>query len=147
MIDYFKARTPEEAEKPFFAFLPFSAPHWPLQCLPEDRDKFKGVYDAGPDVLRQQRLQKLVELGIINASIKPHDVVAKTAEWDDMTPEEQQMSARAMEVYAGMVTAMDREIGKMVDHLKEIGEYDNTVIIFQSDNGAEGAALGESILN
>lgn len=94
-------------------------------------------------MLRRKRLARLVELGLVDAETVPHDVVTKLPEWDDMTPEEKRMSARAMEVYAGMVHSMDRAIGMVIEHLKSIGEYDNTVIIFHSDNGAEGAALGE----
>ncbi|KAF5373747.1 hypothetical protein D9758_000708 [Tetrapyrgos nigripes] len=128
-------------DKPFFAFLPFSAPHWPLQVDKRYRDKYKGMYDEGPEVLRQKRLVKLKELGLIPSDAVPHDVVApEVSEWEEMTDEERKMSARAMETFAGMVDNMDENIGKVLDYLKEIGEYDNTFIIFQSDNGAEGLA-------
>lgn len=145
LIDMLSARHGSETEKPFFAFLPFSAPHWPLQCLPEDRDKFKGWYDDGPAALRERRLAGLISRGLVAEDVRPHEVVAKTAEWEQMTDEERRLSARAMEVYAGMVHSMDRAIGEVIEHLKKTGEYENTLIIFQSDNGAEGAALGELI--
>ncbi|WVF67032.1 hypothetical protein IAT40_001775 [Kwoniella sp. CBS 6097] len=141
LIKYLRSRTDEENTKPFFAFLPFSAPHWPLQCLPQDRDLYKGMYDNGPEALRKRRLERLIELDLVKADVVPHEVVAKTAEWDEMTPAQRRMSSRAMEVYAGMVTAMDRAIGRVIDHLDATGVLDNTVVIFQSDNGAEGAAL------
>lgn len=142
LIGYLEERNEEQKQQPFFAYLPFAAPHWPLQCYPEDRDKYKGIYDEGPDVLRLRRLERLKALGLIPADVEPHEVVAETTEWEKMTPWEKKMSARAMETYAGMVDRMDREIGKVVEYLESTGEFDNTLVIFMSDNGAEGAALG-----
>lgn len=157
LIKYLKERTPENKEKPFFAYLPFSAPHWPLQCAKEDRERYRGMYDDGPDALRLQRLAKLQELGLVPRDVKPHDVVTgpMNPEWDEMTDYERQCSARAMECFAGMVDNIDQNVGKMVEYLKETGEFDSewarihslrtitnvsdTLIIFQSDNGAEGA--------
>jgi arylsulfatase A-like enzyme len=105
--------------------------------------RYKGVYDEGPYALRERRLKKLVELGIIDKSVVPHQVETSTqgvGEWDSLTAEEKKLSSRAMEAYAGMVDSIDVNIGKVVDYLKETGEYDNTMIVFMSDNGAEGAA-------
>ena len=95
-------------------------------------------------MLRQCRLAKLIELDFIKADVKPHQVVADTTEWSEMNAEERSLSARAMEIYAGMVDRIDQAVGKVIDLLKETGEYDNTVIMFMSDNGAEGAALGSN---
>ncbi|PCH02297.1 Alkaline phosphatase-like, alpha/beta/alpha [Penicillium occitanis (nom. inval.)] len=141
LIQYLKDRDSETRQKPFFAYLPFSAPHWPLQCSKEDRDRYKGVYDDGPDVLRLKRLERLQELGLVPKDVRPHDVVVgpMNTEWDAMTDYERQCSARAMECFAGMVDNIDQNVGKMVQYLKETGEFENTLIIFQSDNGAEGA--------
>lgn len=145
MLQYLRERptTSNDPEgQPFFAYLPFTAPHYPLQCLKEDREKFRGVYNEGPGVLRAKRLKNLVDLGIIHPDTVPHEVFSpENAPWDDLTPKEQKFSARAMEAYAGMVHAMDREIGRVLDHLRETGELDNTVVMFFSDNGAEGTAL------
>ena len=102
MIDYLEERP---KDKPFFAYLPFSAPHWPLQCSPEDRDAYKGVYDQGPDVLREQRLANLRRLGIVG-NVTPSPVIAsEVSEWSHMSDDERLLSARSMEVYSGMVTA------------------------------------------
>lgn len=82
-------------------------------------------------------------MGIIDRSVVPHEVETAplgVGEWDDMTPEEQRLSSRAMEAYAGMVDSMDVNIGKVVEYLRKTGEYENTFIVFISDNGAEGAA-------
>jgi arylsulfatase len=101
------------------------------------------MYDDGPHALRERRLKKLVELGIIDESVVPHKVETETmgvGEWDELTPEEKNLSSRAMEAYAGMVDSIDVNVGKVVEYLKETGEYDNTFIVFMSDNGAEGAA-------
>lgn len=143
LISYLTQRTDEERSKPFMAFLPFSAPHWPLQCLPSDRDRYKGSYDDGPDALRKRRLQRLIELGLVEPDVKAHPVTTSAKDWEEMTDGERRMSSRAMEVYAGMVTAMDRAIGEVYEHLASTGELENTVILFMSDNGAEGAAHGE----
>ncbi|KAM0348586.1 hypothetical protein ACHAP4_010841 [Fusarium culmorum] len=144
LIQYFEERADKDKEKPFFAYLPYTAPHWPLQCSKAQRDKYKDMYNDGPYALRERRLKKLVELGIIDKSVIPHQVETETmgvGEWDDLSPEEKKLSSRAMEAYAGMVDSIDVNIGKVVDYLKSTGEYDNTFIVFMSDNGAEGAAM------
>ncbi|KAF7524186.1 hypothetical protein PCG10_005878 [Penicillium crustosum] len=144
LVKYFEERTEDEKSKPFFSFLPYTAPHWPLQCSRAQRDKYKGVYDDGPYALRERRLEKLVELGIIDEATVPHKVETGKVgaeEWDSFTPEEKKLSIRAMETYAGMVDSIDVNIGKVIEYLKITGEYDNTFVVFMSDNGAEGAAL------
>jgi arylsulfatase len=105
--------------------------------------RYKGVYDDGPYALRNCRLKKLVELGIIDESVVPHNVETARVgaeEWDSLTTEEKRLSSRAMETYAGMVDSIDVNVGMVIDYLKQTGEYDNTMIVFMSDNGAEGAA-------
>ena len=105
-------------------------------------NRYRGMYDDGPYELRKRRLAKLVELGIISADVVPHEIVApEVSEWDEFDEYEKKCSIRAMEAYAGMVEQMDASIGRVIQRLKETGEYDNTMIIFMSDNGAEGAAL------
>jgi arylsulfatase len=145
MLGYLQEReltSADEGGQPFFAYLPFTAPHYPLQCLKADRDRYKGVYDSGPDDLRRKRLANLAKTGIISPDVVPHEVHSpENAPWDDLSPKEQKFSARAMECYAGMVHAMDREIGRVLDHLRDTNELDNTVVMFFSDNGAEGTAL------
>lgn len=105
--------------------------------------RYEGEYKDGPYALRERRLKKLAEMGIIDKSVIPHEVETSTVgvgEWDDLTPEEKKLSSRAMQAYAGMVDSIDVNVGKVVDYLKKTGEYDNTFIVFMSDNGAEGAA-------
>lgn len=144
MISYLCERNDEEKEKPFFAYLPFSAPHWPLQAPKESSDKYKGMYADGPEALRNRRVQRLKDLGLVAPDVKPHNVVVtpgEQADWDTLDEETRAKSARAMEVYAGMVDRMDWNIGRVVAYLKETGEYDNTFVLFMSDNGAEGASF------
>lgn len=115
----------------------------PLTGRANKRYRYKGVYDDGPYALRECRLKRLAELGIIDEAVIPHKVETGTqgvGEWDGLTPEEKRCSSRAMEAYAGMVDTIDVNVGKVVDYLKKTGEYDNTFIVFMSDNGAEGAA-------
>ena len=143
MLKYLQEWHEDSKDKdcPFFAYYPFSAPHWPLQAPKEYVDHYRGVYDEGPEALRHARLKKLIELGMIPKDVVPHPVVAdEVAGWDEMTPEQQKLSCRAMEAYAGMVECLDHNIGRVTDYLESIGELDNTYIMFFSDNGAEGAA-------
>lgn len=138
LIQYLKER---DQSRPFFAYLPFSAPHWPLQAPQEVVAKYKGRYDAGPEALRQERLQRLKQLGLVAEDVQAHPVIALTQEWDKLTPEKRAISARTMEVYAAMVERMDWNIGRVVDYLRQQGQLDNTFVLFISDNGAEGALL------
>lgn len=143
MLQYLKEwkETPQLQEKSFFAYYPFSAPHWPLQAPRKYMDHYRGVYDGGPEALRQQRLKRLIELGMIPEGVRPHPVVADEVQgWDEMTEQQRAMSCRAMEAYSGMIECMDHNIGRVTDYLESIGELDNTFIMFFSDNGAEGAA-------
>ncbi|KUJ08088.1 alkaline phosphatase-like protein [Mollisia scopiformis] len=131
----------KKADAPWFAFLPFTAPHWPLQAPAEVVKKYQGVYDEGPDVLRAKRLQSQIKLGLLSADVEPHPVVATDKEWSAMEADEKMWSAKTMEVFAGMVDRMDWNIGRVVKYLEETGEIDNTFIFFMSDNGAEGAII------
>ena len=139
MIEYLEARP---KDRPFFAYLPFSAPHWPLQADKAYRDRYKGVYDDGPEALRQKRLARLRELGLIAADTVAHEVVAPAeSEWARLSTEEKALSARAMETYAGMVENLDANVGRVVDYLEAAGELESTFVVFMSDNGAEGASF------
>lgn len=125
--------------KPFFAYLAYTAPHDPLHAPKEYVGKYKGKYEKGWDVLREERLQALKNLGIVRKDTKPFPRLPWVKAWDKLSSEERQEAARDMEVYAAMVDYMDEQIKRVFDYLKEIGEYDNTMIIFFSDNGANGA--------
>jgi arylsulfatase len=125
-------------EKPFFAFLSYTAVHDPLHAPKEYIDKYKGKFDKGWDSLWVERLTNLKFLGIVPKDVKslPNPSIPK---WDKLSPEHKAESARDMEVYAAMLDYMDMSIGRLFDYLKKSGKYDNTLIIFMSDNGANGA--------
>ncbi|GFG11200.1 arylsulfatase [Aspergillus lentulus] len=148
VIEFLSERPESEKGKPFFAYLPFTAPHWPLQAPKPYVDKYRGKYDNGPAALRLKRLERLKELGLVAPDIVPHEVVTGPGglDWETMNDEERAKSARAMEVYAAMVQVMDDNIGRVVDYLRQSGEYDDTIICFMSDNGAEGASYEASPL-
>lgn len=142
LLQYLGDRPESPEDQPFFAYLPFQAPHWPLHAPQETIATYHGRYDAGPDALREERLAALTQLGLCPPGVEPHPVVADGApEWADMTDEERAVSARNMEVYAAMVDRMDWNIGRVIDYLDGTGELDNTVVIFLSDNGAEGTIV------
>jgi len=125
--------------KPFFAYLSYTAPHDPLHAPKAYIDKYKGRYDEGWDVLRAKRLQRLKDLGIVNKDAKPFPRLPSVKAWDQMSHEERREAARDMEVYAAMIDYMDEQIKRVFDYLKEIDEYENTLVVFFSDNGANGA--------
>jgi len=126
---------------PFFAYLTYTAPHGPLH-LPDDwLRRYKNRYDEGWDGIRQKRLTRMQELGIVDKGVNAADRLYFLPRSSALTPAVRVMLGRTMELYAGMVEYMDDQIGRVFDYLKEIGEYDNTVVIFISDNGAEGNDL------
>lgn len=124
--------------KPFFLYLAFTAPHWPLQAKPEDIAKYRGKFDDGWDALRTKRLEKLRENGIIT----PTQTIAardpEVPEWNKLTWDEKDFWKKKMEVYAAMVDNMDQNVGKVLNKLKELKKDENTLIVFISDNGAQG---------
>jgi len=140
--------------KPFFAYAAYTAPHWPLQAPDEFIQRQRGRYDAGYEVIRQRRLERLKQLGIMPAQMRPaipvssglhasadtrmkvlpNDPGLKT--WRELDAPTKQKEARRMEIYAAMVENLDWNVGRLLDHLKARNEFDNTLIVFMSDNGA-----------
>ena len=125
-------------DKPFFAYLPFMAVHMPVQAPQEYIDRYMKTYDAGWDELRQSRMARAAELGII-APNTPMVRMKTTQSWDDLSEQQRRYQAKRMAVYAGMIEAMDFHIGRLVAFLKKTGQYDNTIFIFTSDNGSEAS--------
>ena len=123
-------------DQPFFLYLAFGAMHAPHHAPKEYIDHYKGAFDDGWDAKRDQWFARQKELGIIPADAELTDRNNLVPAWDDCTADEKKAYARLMEAYAGMLEYTDAQIGRLVDYLKEIGEYDNTVIVFLSDNGA-----------
>lgn len=127
-------------DKPFFAYIPFQAVHMPVQAPREFSDKYAGVYDEGWTVMREKRRLAAERAGVIPAGTEAV-VTPGTLVWENLTEEQRRHHARRMEVYAGMVDAMDMHIGRLMEYLESIDEYDNTIFVFTSDNGAEGSNM------
>ena len=122
--------------RPFFAFAAYTSPHWPLQVPEEYLDLYAGAYDEGYDALREQRFESLKSAGIIPQSSELPPRNEDVTPWDELDAEQQRIEAREMELYSAMVDNLDDHVGRLIAHLKEIGVYDNTLIVFMSDNGA-----------
>ncbi len=131
----------DQKDKPFFLYLAYTAPHWPLHALPEDIQKYEGVYEAGWDVIRQNRYQHLQEIGLIDTQTKLSEKNNPNRNWKDLSPEEKAYEGRVMQVYAAMIDRMDQNIGRLMEQLKRNNQLENTVILFLSDNG--GCAAGK----
>jgi arylsulfatase/uncharacterized sulfatase len=132
--------TNAEDDQPFFAYIPFQAVHMPVQAPREFSDKYAGVYDEGWTVMREKRRLAAEAAGVIPVGTEAV-VTPGTRDWDSLTKEQRRHHARRMEVYAGMVDAMDMHIGRLMAYLESTGEYDNTIFVFTSDNGAEGSNI------
>ncbi len=138
MIGYLSQNA--EDDRPFFAYLAFTAPHWPLQAPADLIAKYEGRYEAGPQALRTSRLSRLAELGVLG-DVVVNANLPELGAWEEMPEEQRAIASRNMEIYAAMIDSLDQNVGKVVEHLKQTGVFENTVIIFMSDNGAEGIGL------
>lgn len=126
----------KDDHKPFFVFAAYTSPHWPLQVDKKYWEKYEGRYDKGYEQLKESRLESLKNAGMIpkDALLPPtHESVLA---WDSLSLDEKKKESRKMELYAGMVDNLDYNIGRIIQYLKDIGAYDNTLIVFMSDNGA-----------
>jgi arylsulfatase len=134
-----------DPNKPFFLYYAPGATHAPHQVDRYWSDKYKGKFDKGWDAYREEVFERQKKLGVIPANAVLPDRNADIKAWDKLTPDEQKLYARFMEVYAGYLTYTDFEVGRLVNHLKEIGQLDNTLIFISiGDNGAskEGSLEG-----
>ena len=131
-------------DKPFFLYLAFNAPHFPLQAPAADIARYRGKYKMGWDKLREQRHAKQIQLGLVDTAwaLSPRPDTIKP--WASLAPDEQDRFDQIMAIYAACVDHMDQAVGRLVAALKQRGVYDNTLILFMSDNGgnAEGGAKG-----
>ena len=133
MIDYInKSRN---NEKPFYAYLSYQSGHTPFQAPEEYIKKYEGVYDAGWDKIREQRFEKQKELGIWPANMTLPESFPKFPDWNTLPEDERKERSKILAAHAGMIENTDDNIGRLIQYLKDIGEYDNTLIIYTSDNG------------
>ena len=150
----------KHADKPFFQYVAFTAPHFPLQALPEDIDRYREVYKQGWDKLRAERWQRQQKLGLVSGELSktevdvgpPYEYPAaiktlgpgetnRPLPWAELTAEQRDFQATKMAIHAAMIDRMDREIGRMLDQLRSMKAFDNTLICFCSDNGASAEIM------
>ncbi len=125
----------KEKEEPFFLYLPYTAPHWPLHAWPEDIEKYRGTYLIGWDSVRVARYSKMIKSGLILPEWELSDRHDNIPEWISLSEEEKDMWDLRMAVYAAMVDRLDQNIGRVLKKLTQIGAGENTVIVFIADNG------------
>lgn len=152
--------TKHYAKQPFFQYVAFIAPHFPLHALPEDIARYRDKYLDGWEKMRERRFARQQSMGLLRTSLSemepevgpPYQApdllekfgpgeVLRPLPWDDLTAEQQRFQATKMAIHAAMVDRMDREIGRLLDQLKSMGAYDNTIILFASDNGASAEIM------
>lgn len=125
------------ADKPFFAYLSFNAPHTPLHVAKDLVDKYKGRFDTGWHALRQQRFKKLKQLGLIDDSYVLNPTAADVRKWRELPEKQRKLEAFRMQTYAAVVDNLDQNVGRVLSHLKDKGLDENTIVIFLSDNGGD----------
>ncbi len=136
LLDYIQSGKQQTSQKPFFAYLAFTAPHWPLQASEQAIAEYKGQYDQGYEQLHKARAAKQRALGLMQGETAA--MPEGSRRWVSLSSEEKRKSSRAMEIYAAMVSELDRHLGRLLQTLEQQGDLENTLIIFMSDNGAEG---------
>ena len=133
----------ETDNRPFFLYLSYNAPHWPLNSKWDEFMKYKGKYAKGWDVLMEKRLARQKQIGLFDANITfaPH----VGPKWESLTDQQREDLDSIMAAYAGCIDSIDQNVGKLTRHLQRLGKLDNTLIFFLSDNGAcqEGGVLGK----
>lgn len=139
-IEFLKAHAAQTPKKPFFGFVAFTSPHFPLHAPAEDIAKYRGRYAESADALREARLQRLWERGMLSNAELP-EPAPPARDWLALSESERAAFAVRMEVHAAMVDRMDREIGRILEELRSAGMLENTVVLFLSDNGASAESL------
>ena len=159
-IKCLREHSAKHSDRPFFSYVAFLSPHFPLHALPEDIARYKKKYAAGWEAARQARWERIQKLGLVKGSLSaierdvgpPYDFpeaikklgpgeVNRPLPWSALTPEQQQFQATKMSIHAAMVDRMDREIGRIVAQLKAMKQLDNTLLFFLSDNGASAEMM------
>lgn len=161
-VKYLKEHAEKYPSQPFFEYVAFHSPHFPIQALPEDIALYTNTYTSGWDTIREERLARMKQMGIVNCELSPLDPVTvphwnlpetelkrrigtnevgHAVPWNSLTPGEKEFQAAKMSVHAAMIHRMDIEIGRILDQLKTMGAYDNTIVFFMSDNGASAEQI------
>ena len=159
-IECLKDHAANHADKPFFQYLAFHAPHFPLHALPEDIEKYRDRYLAGWDVMRDARFRRQKEMGLVQTELSPlereigppyafpdavkkfgPDEIDRPLPWAELNDAQRRFQATKMAIHAAMVDRMDREIGRIIGQLRAMGAYENTLVLFASDNGASAEMM------
>lgn len=161
-IQCLKLHHSQSLDQPFFQYIAFYAPHFPLHALEKDIQRYKDFYGEGWDVVRQRRWERMKGMGIVNCGLsdREEDVIpgwnlsseqlrekigpgeqGRAIAWKDLTEEEKVFQAHKMAIHAAMVHRMDQEIGRVLQQLKDMGVFENTLILFASDNGASAEQI------
>lgn len=134
-INFLDEHQQKSAQDPFFLYLAYTAPHWPLHAFPEDIQKYKGKFSAGWDELRRRRYERQLEMGLIDETTQLAPLDDQVPAWDDADQSVRDEFEVEMELYAAMIDRVDQNLGRVIQQLQEMGEYENTLILFLSDNG------------
>ena len=159
-VGYLADHAAHHADRPFFLYLCFNAPHFPLQAPPEDIDRYRGRYNAGWETVRSERWGRIQEIGLVRGRLSdverqvgpPYHFpealktlgpgeVNRPLPWSSLTDRQRAFQAAKMEIQAAMVDRMDREIGRVLDQIRAMGAWDDTLILFLSDNGASAEIM------
>ena len=159
-ISHLQDHAQHHKAQPFFEYVAFVAPHFPLQALPEDIAKYKDTYRVGWDVIRQKRWEKMQQLGLVSGelskveySVGPRydlpkqvalfgpDEINRPQIWEELTPSQQEFQATKMAIHAAMIDRIDQEIGRLLQQIRDMGQWDNTIVLFLSDNGASSEMM------
>lgn len=161
-VDFLRQHAREHKASPFFLYAAFHAPHFPLQAPPEDIEKYKDRFSEGWDTARERKWQRLTRMGLVNCALAPLEPnmwtnwntpdaelvakigpgeVSRAVPWSSLTAEQKSLQRTKMAIHAAMITRMDTEIGKLLRQVEQMGELDNTVVLFLSDNGASSEQL------
>jgi arylsulfatase A-like enzyme len=167
-IDFLKEHAAEHKDTPFYCYLAFTSPHFPLHALQEDIKRYKDRYLEGWDVIRERRWKRMRQMGLVNCDLPPlePDVIPdwnlpkekleeaigpgevnRAVAWKDLTEQQKRFQATKMAIHAAMIDRMDHEIGRVLDQVKAMGASDNTVVLFVSDNGASAEQIIRGDMN
>jgi len=161
-IGFLEDHKKQHGAKPFFMYLAFISPHFPLHALPDDIDRYRDRYVSGWDALRKERLERMRNLGIIDAELSPRDPsvrprwnlseeklkerigdgeAGRAVAWDSLSDEQKRFQATKMAIHAAMVYRVDQAVGRVIEQIKQMGQLDNTIVMVASDNGASAEQI------
>jgi Arylsulfatase A and related enzymes len=161
-VRFLQQHAAEHSADPFFLYMAFTSPHFPLHALQPDIDHYKDRFSEGWDAAREKRFQRMRRMGLVNCELSPLEPgerprwstpdselfatigpgeVTRAVAWSTLTPEQKKLQRTKMSIHAAMITCMDRQIGRVVEQLRSTNQLDNTVILFLSDNGASAEQI------